>query len=412
MEQMEQEMGAMTGPLGIPMDRMGSGTTWIPDAVSLPSRSRMTGAWHLMVHGFAFVQYNAQGGPRGDDQLGSLNWGMLMASRNLAGGRLQLRTMLSLDPATVTGRGYPLLLQTGESHEGEPIRDRQHPHDFWMELGALYERAVTSSLGVSLYAAPSGEPALGPVAFMHRPSAMDDPVAPLAHHWQDATHITFGVLTAGVFTRHWKIEASSFNGREPDDARWGFDAMKLDSWSGRLTVNPGPAWSFSAGYGYLDSPEALHPEESLRRATGAVLHGRTVGSDGQWASTLSWGANSHSGSDAWTHGIVLESEAMLDRSHTVFGRAELAQKTGEELVIPHSPGTDPESTFRVGSISVGFIRELGRVLGLTGGVGARGTINIIPDALEPSYGSRTPFGGLIFFRVRPVHTAPAMAPME
>src|SRR5919197_5670203 len=159
-------MMMMQNPLGIPMERMGSGTTWIPDAVPLPARHHLAGSWLLMLHGFAFAQYDAQGGPRGDEQFGSLNWAMGMASRDLVGGRFQARAMLSLDPATVTSRGYPLLLQSGESDKGQPLVDRQHPHDFWMELAAMYERALSSSLGVELYLAPSGEPALGPVAFM------------------------------------------------------------------------------------------------------------------------------------------------------------------------------------------------------------------------------------------------------
>src|SRR5216110_1944874 len=229
-------------PLGVSMERMGSGTTWIPDAVPLPARHVMTGSWLLMLHGFGFVQYDRQGGPRGDDQFGSLNWAMLMASRDLFGGRFQARTMLSLDPATVTNRGYPLLLQSGESHRGQPLHDRQHPHDFWMELGALYQREINKKVGWSVYAAPSGEPALGPVAFMHRPSAMDNPTAPIAHHWQDATHVSFGVLTGGIYSRRLQLEGSVFNGREPDEKRWDFDSIKLDSYSGRVTVNPTAHW--------------------------------------------------------------------------------------------------------------------------------------------------------------------------
>ncbi|HEX2721523.1 MAG TPA: hypothetical protein VHM24_01295, partial [Gemmatimonadaceae bacterium] len=229
----------MSGPLSLTMERMGSGTTWIPDAVTLPSRHRMFAGWEVMTHGFVFGQYDHQGGPRGDDQIGSLNWIMLMASRELGGGHFQARTMLSLDPATVTSKGYPLLLQTGEAFDGKPLHDRQHPHDFFMELAVLYQREFNHRIAWSLYAAPSGEPALGPVAFMHRPSAMDNPAAPLGHHWQDATHVSFGVVTAGVFTRRWQFEASVFNGREPDEHRWNFDSIKLDSYSGRVTANPG-----------------------------------------------------------------------------------------------------------------------------------------------------------------------------
>src|SRR5687767_10375115 len=205
-----------------------------------------------------------------------------------------------------------------------------------MELGMMYERAVSPSLGVSLYAAPSGEPALGPVAFMHRPSAMDDLAAPLSHHWLDATHISFGVLTAGVFGARWKLEGSWFNGREPDEERWGFDRIRLDSYSARFTVNPTDNFSFAAGYGFLKSPEALNPTESMRRVTVSALYSRKRGNHGQIAAALIWGGNVHDGS--LTGATVLESEVILDRSNTAFGRAERVRKSAEDLVLPTGSG--------------------------------------------------------------------------
>jgi hypothetical protein len=400
----------MSGPLGVPMDRMGSGTTWIPDAVSLPARHFMAGQWELMLHGFAFVQQDVQGGPRGAAQFGSLNWGMFMASRDLAGGRFQARTMLSLDPATVTNRGYPLLLQSGETNQGQPVHDRQHPHDFLMELGALYERPVSRTVGVSMYAAPSGEPALGPVAFMHRPSAMDNPTAPLGHHWQDATHIAFGVLTAGVFTHAWKFEGSIFNGREPDEHRWNIDPVRLDSYSGRVTFNPNANWSFSGGYGYLQSPEAVDPDESVHRMVASGLYGKKLGMEGQWASALVWGSNWIPGAKT-THSVLAESEAVLNRAHTVFGRAEWIQKSAEDLLLDTPPRNfAPDRLFGIGSLTLGYIANVGRWSGATLGVGALGTVNMVQSALKSSYGSRAPVGGMIFLRLRPLHS-PEPSPM-
>jgi len=401
-------MAMMIDPLGVSMERMGSGTTWIPDAVSLPARHVMSGSWLLMLHGFVFVQYDKQGGPRGDEQFGSLNWAMLMASRDMWGGRFQARTMLSLDPATLSNRGYPLLLQTGESYNGQPVHDRQHPHDFWMELAVMYERAISHSLGVSVYAAPSGEPALGPVAFMHRPSAMDNLAAPLSHHWQDATHISFGVLTAGLFGQHWKLEGSVFNGREPDEQRWGFDRLRLDSYSGRFTAHLDSSWVIAAGYGFLKSPEALNPSQSLHRVTASVLHGRKLAMDGQIASAVIWGANRRSGRT--THSAVAETEAVLDPRNTFFGRLEVVQKTAEDLVLPTGPGGfAPESTFTVTALSVGYIREVTRTRWATVGIGFQGSLNAVPAPLDPFYGSRTPIGGMIFVRVRPLHARHDMA---
>jgi len=388
-------------PLGVSMDRLGSGTTWIPDAAPLPSRQFTVGKWDMMLHGFVFGQYNQQGGPRGDSQFGSLNWGMFMASHELAGGRFQARTMLSMDPGTVTGRGYPLLLQTGESFHGEPLHDRQHPHDFWMELGTEYERAVSKHFGIELYAAPAGEPALGPVAFMHRPSAMDNPLAPIGHHWQDATHISFGVVTVGIFTHKWKLEGSVFNGREPDDSRWNFDPVRFDSYSGRVTFNPTANWSFEAGYGYLTSPEALTPDEGLHRVTASALYGRALGQDGQWATTLLYGGNTH-GTGGFSSSALVESEAILDRANTVLGRAEFVRKSAEELVVDTPQfGFSPDRQFNVGELSLGYIRELVRLRGATLGVGAMGTMNFVPASLGDAYGSRVPVGGIVFLRLRP-----------
>ncbi len=392
----------MIDPVGVSMERMGSGTTWIPDAVPLPARHVMAGRWLLMLHGFGFVQYDKQGGSRGDEQFGSLNWAMLMASRDLLGGRFQARTMLSFDPATVTNRGYPLLLQSGETYRGQPLVDRQHPHDFWMELAVMYELALSRDIGLMVYAAPSGEPALGPVAFMHRPSAMDNLAAPLSHHWQDATHISFGVLTAGVFGHHWKLEGSVFNGREPNEERWGFDRVRLDSYAGRFTAHLDSGWVVSAGYGFLKSPEVLNPSEPLHRVTASVLQGRKLGRDGQIATSLIWGANRHSGKT--THSAVAESEAVLDHWNTIFGRLELVQKTAEDLVLPAGPGGfAPDSTFTVGTLSVGYIREVVRMSNATLGVGFQATVDVVPGALNPVYGSRTPVGGMIFVRIRPLH---------
>jgi hypothetical protein len=400
----------MADPLGIPMDRMGSGTTWIPDAAPLPARHWMARDWALMLHGFAFVQEDKQGGPRGGSQLGSLNWGMFMASHSLAGGRFQARTMLSLDAAGVSNRGYPLLLQSGETYQSAPIHDRQHPHDFFMELGALYERPVTRGIGISIYAAPSGEPALGPVAFMHRPSAMDVPIAPLGHHWQDATHISFGVLTAGVFAHDWRLEASAFNGREPDESRWDIDPLRLDSYSGRISITPSENWCFAGGYGFINSPEALHPQVSIHRLTASVLYGAKIGS-GQLASTLLWGANKPTNADL-THSILAETEAMLGKSNTLIGRAEWMQKSAEDLALDLSgSGFTSNERFSVATLSAGYIRDFAQGRGATIGAGVIGTTNFVPTAIERQYGSRTPLGAMVFVRVHPLHSAEPTAPM-
>ena len=414
--QSAKPMASMAGALGIPMERMGSGTSWVPDAVSLPARHFMAGDWTVMLHGFGFLQYDAQSGPYGASQLGSLNWAMLMADHDLAGGRLQLRFMPSLDPWTVGPCGYPLLLQSGETCNGEPLVDWQHPHDFFMELGALYERPLTSKLALLLYAAPAGEPALGPVAFMHRPSAMDEPQVPLGHHWQDVTHTSFGVLTAGLFTRRVRLEGSWFNGHEPDEARWNLERVRMNSWSTRVTVNPSHSLSMSSSYGVQDMPEHHahhHPSgdspvaSQMRRFSSSIMHGRRVGKHGQWASTLLYGGNKNF-NERWSNSLLAETESTVDGWNTVFSRIEYVEKSAEDIQISGFPA---EHKFPLYSFSLGYIRELvGHERPFTVGAGLRGTVNYIPRELESGYGSRTPVGGMIFLRVRPNHGAHASEP--
>jgi hypothetical protein len=384
--------------LGIPMARMGSGTSWLPDAAPMHAMHFQAGPWALMVHGVVFGMYDKQFGRRGDDQVNSVNWGMLMASRSVGRGSLALRGMFSAEPFTVGSKGYPLLLQSGESYKRLPLHDRQHPHDLFMELAALYERPIARNLAYSLYVAPVGEPAVGPVAFPHRPSAASDPLAPLAHHWQDATHISFGVLTAGLFSHTLKVEASVFNGREPDEDRYNFDySRSLDSYSGRLTVNPTSNWSLSGSYAFLKSPDALRPAESQHRVNAAVLYSKATTRGGDWSSALIYGANKHSGG-GWENSVTAESNLDLDGRSSVFGRLNYARKSAEDLAVVDSV---PATEFNIGSVELGFLRELGSLGRATIGVGATGTLGFIPADLEPIYGTRTPTGLVVYLRIRP-----------
>src|SRR3989449_8476197 len=315
-------------PLGIPETRLGSGTSWLSDSSPMHASHFTLGAWTLMLHGSAFLQYDRQGGARGDHQVALLDWAMLAASRSLAGGQLDLRGMLSTDPWGVGSAGYPLLLQTGESNRGVPLHDHQHPHDLFMELAALYRRALAKNLGVSLYLAPVGEPAVGPVAFPHRPSAANDPLAPISHHWQDGTHITFGVLTAGVFTRTANVEVSWFNGREPNEDRTDFDyaGRHLDSYSARISLNSGPRWSLSGWYAYLQKAAAVPPEESLHRLGAAALTARPLGRRGRWAMALIYGANAPVGTGRLSNSVAGETTVGLDGANGVLGRGREGRK--------------------------------------------------------------------------------------
>lgn len=393
------------GVLDIAPARAGSGTAWLPDASPMHAAHYRLGDWTLMLHGVAFFQYDNQGGPRGADQAAVVNWGMLAASRPAAGGSLGLHAMLSAEPWTVGEGGYPLLLQSGESYRDAALHDRQHPHDLVVELAGLYERAVARDLAVSLYLAPVGEPALGPVAYPHRPSAASDPVAPLAHHWQDATHITYGVVTLGLFTRALKLEGSWFNGREPDEDRTDFDyaGRRLDSYATRLTINPGARWSLAAWYGYLESPEPLDPGVSLHRFGVSALHTRPIGTRGEWTSALIYGANRAVGGGRTLASVLVETNLAVDGANTLFARAEYVRKQARDLAVPAVP---PDEAYDVGALSLGYLRELRGLRGARLGVGMRGAVSFVPASLEWLYGGRAPLGVAVYARLRPPRMSP------
>jgi len=384
------EMHAMFG--SYPMTREASGTSWQPDSAPHDGLHRMAGPWELMTHGYAILLYDRQDGPRGDTKTFSENMLMGMANRPLGPGRLGLRAMISAEPWTIGSSGYPLLLQTGETANGhDPLVDRQHPHDLFMELAGTYSVPLGSDPAdgsVFVYLGLPGEPALGPPAFMHRFSGLENPEAPLSHHWLDSTHIAFGVATLGWVRGPLKLEGSVFTGREPDQNRTNIESPKMDSWSARVSFNPAPNWALQASYGRLHSPEQLEPQVDTDRATLSAIYNRPL-TDGNWQTTFAWGRNMRipgRTTDAW----LVESAASHGR-HTLFGRAERLQN--DEL-FGHAG-----EVFTVGKVSLGYIYDLLVTDTLKTGVGLVGSVAAIPGAIKNDYGDR-PLSWMGFLRVR------------
>jgi hypothetical protein len=393
----QMDMGGMTmmaGQLGrYSMMRDASGTAWQPESTPMEGFGWASGGWSGMVHGYASLVYDHQIGPRGGSKTFNESMFMVMAQHPLGPGTLTLRSMFSLDPA-MGPDGYPLLLQTGETANGvTPLIDRQHPHNLFMELAAVYSVTLSGRWSTFVYVGYPGEPALGPVTFMHRFSGMDDPAAPLTHHWMDSTHITFGVVTTGVVDGPWKLEGSVFTGREPDQNRWGFDPLRLDSYSGRLSFNPTPNWALQVSYGYVHSPEQLTPDVSQHRITASATYNQPL-RGGNWQTTLAWGRNDDEPGNR-LDGFLLESAVNLGR-HTVFARAENVRK--DELFVPPSPLTG--RVFRVSELSLGYIYDLPVAKHLALGFGVAGTVNFVPAVIAPDYGGENPTGYMPFLRLK------------
>ena len=380
-----------------PMTREGSGTSWIPDSSPMYGRMSMFGDDMLMLHGAIFPRYTNVSSDRGDDRIDAPNWIMAMLSHPFSEStQLGLRAMMSLDPLTEQGRGYPLLLQSGESWHDQPLHDRQHPHDLFDELSFSLSQKLGDDLSGYIYFGYPGEPALGPPAFMHRPSAMDDPDAPIGHHWKDSTHVTFGVATAGLQWRNVKIEGSIFTGREPDENRYDFDRPRFDSYSGRISYNPTPDLALQVSHAYIESPEALEPDLNRHRTTASLIYNRALAPDSNWATSLVWGQNNdpHEGK---TQSVLLETDYQRERD-TVYARWELVEKSAHELVL--AP-TDLEKIFSVNTLSIGYVRDLSHGHGVDIGLGGQFTIDFWPEELDRYYGRGPGYGFQVFLRIRP-----------
>jgi hypothetical protein len=378
-----------------------SGTSAEPNSTPAPMLMKMSGRWMLMFHGNLFLVEQQQTSPRGSDKLFSTNCFMPMAQRKLGPGELTLRAMLSLEPATVTRRQYPLLFQQGETAYGNPIVDGQHPHDFFMELAALYDWHVTEKTLLSLYLAPVGDPALGPTAYPHRASASEDPLAALGHHQEDSTHISDDVITVGLASGIYRLEASGFHGREPDEHRWEIQQGTIDSWSARLTVQPGKNWSGQYSFGQLHSLEALYPTENQQRMTASVMYNKPL-KDGNWASTVVWGRTKSSPDGAIFNSYLLESTLQFAKRNFVWTRIESAERSNELLLgeTPLPPNFEEAPIGQVQAYTFGYDREFGRLPHVAAAFGAQVTAYGVPSALRPVYGT-DPMGVAVFLRLRP-----------
>jgi hypothetical protein len=389
------DMGSMSDPfsLHLPMERHGSGTAWLPDASPMHGYMHHTSNWMFMLHGNIFLRYTKQDidnkGSRGGIKYDAPNWLMFMGQSKVGGkGLFHFSTMFSLDPVTEGGQGYPLLFQSGEAYNGRPIVDRQHPHDLFSELSVSYSHAFSKEADAFIYVGYPGEPALGPVAFMHRPAALYNPDAPISHHWSDATHITFG---------EFKIEGSSFTGREPDDKRFNFDKPKFDSWSGRLSFNPSANWALQVSHGFIKSPEALHPDEDVNRTTASAIYSMSLKNKGWINVSGVYGVNKSKDHKAENSFLL---EASWNKKRLAFySRYEFVQKSVEELALDENIyGHDV--VFPVNAFTLGVNYDVIQLANTRLSLGTQFTYNHADEKLNSLYG-KNPMAFEVYLRIYP-----------
>jgi hypothetical protein len=384
-----ESMRSALGPY--PVQRDSSGTAWQPDTSEHTGLMSQSDDWMLMAHGVLNLVYDHQSGPRGDDKAFASGMLMGMAQRSLGDGTLQFKAMVSPDPI-MGKRGYPLLLASGETANGtDRLIDRQHPHDFFMELSASASQNIGSKSSVFVYAGLPGEPAFGPPAFMHREAILDSPEAPISHHWLDSTHITFGVVTGGLVVDRFKVEVSRFNAREPDEHRWNIETGPLDSTSVRLSWNPARELSLQGSWGHFEDPEQLEPGVDQKRWSASALYAREIAPGWKLAGTLAWGRKTieHHKDDAYV------AEASLKHNvWTIFGRGEITENRELLDTEEHGPA------FSVGKVSLGAVRDFRVAEHLSIGAGGLFAVNFVPDSLAPLYGGNNPVGAMAFLRLK------------
>ena len=412
---------------GYSMDRDASGTSWQPEAAGMGGLMGSQKGWSTMAHGFMQAGGSFQGSPRGESAPFTASMVMGSAQKKVGPGSLTMRSMISADPI-LSPKGYPLLFQTGETNDGKtPLVNRQHAHDFFMENAVAYNAALSAGKSVFAYVGLPGEPALGPSVFMHRASGERMPDAPIGHHYMDATHVAYGVVTGGFTTGKWKFDASKFNGREPDEKRMGIELRGLDSHSARVTYNPTENWSLQASAGRLASPEGSDPDLSMNRVTASAQYFGDVAGRAL-AATAAFGRNMLSTGDT-LDAYIAEATLRATGKTRVFGRYEFAQKQGLEGETHHAP--EPASTpdhhhepghehghgtpapapapehaghhsgriFGVQKLSAGVERELFKQGPVRYSVGAMGSVARPPKELRPEYGS-SPLSAFVWLSAR------------
>ena len=348
------------------------------------------GAWSMMQDGVIYAMFNRQGGPRGDREFVVPNWWMGMASRDVGRHRITFSGMLSLDAATVGKSGYAEIFQIGETLDDEPLVDRQHPHDLFMQLTAAWRISLGQSRALTVEGGPAGEATLGPVAFMHRASSSALPLAPLGHHTFDSTHLSFGVVAASLALGKVTLEASVFNGREADEHRWDFDLGRMDSVAARFWVRPAAGWDLQVSTGRLRDPEVLEPGD-VQRTTASVSWSR-VGQSDVAGVTAGWGVNAAHG--ARRHGFFAEASSERGANQLAV-RLELQDLEVGKLLGHHDDGT----AARVVALSLGAGRRVVTWRGFEGAIAAQATLHRTPDVLKASHGS-APVSAQVYFRLR------------
>lgn len=356
-----------------------------------------------MLHGNAFLVQTLAEGPRGRSEFAVPN--MIMGDVGSTVGErhyLNVNLMMTFEKWTFPKRGYPELLQIGE-HDGEdqPYIDAQHPHSSPI-MGLTLSDTIRIGEGkdhLRIFFAPRGQPTDGPIAFMHRPTGMVNPDAPLGHHvGQDVAHITSTVFGASLALGRTRVEASTFNGAEPESTKVDLPLGKLNSYSARLIYKFSQDWSAMVSAAQLKDPEPHDPDITKVERYSASLYGQHQMSSGwMFHNTTIFGlVNFYDRISAlrsvlhefWLH--------QKDVPHNFWGRVEFVERAPAQLgILGNANSLGPKW---VTALTAGYTHDLRHFNFGTVGLGTSITKNFIPSEFENSYGG-DPISGRIFIQL-------------
>lgn len=423
--------GTMPSQFGGPyqsMGALGSGTALVP----ADSPGYM---WHFnlpfvdedrqscMAHGEFKFSYNNQGGRRGESRLQSQNWLMSMCEFKVSStSAFMLRGMFTFEPWSSPRGGFPQLFQSGETYGGQGIIDAQHPHNFVSELSIGFTQALTESFRYYVYLGFPGDREDGPPAFMHRPSALENPSVPLSHHAHDAGHITNGVVSFGFDWEKFRLGMSVFHGREPGEDRLAIDIGSFDSYSVRLQYMPTENWALGTSYAHVRNPEASHPGDVDRFTAFALYSKRFDQGYGSVSAVFGRNLEQH----GTLTGGLLEGTLNFQDRHYLYGRVEYVDKPGltgvnifgqpglssivaaehdEHLEGGHGGAAESNTEHGaagnslVGAFTFGYAYDVYASSALRIGLGADVTFYDVPSQLKETYGDPVSF--MLNLRVRP-----------
>jgi len=178
----------------------------------------------------------------------------------------------------------------------------------------------------------------------------------------------------------------------------------MDSWSGRLWFLPTRGLAFQVSGGRLREAEQHdldEPRIDVERWTASATYHYTLEQKIVWANTVGWGRNKELGEPGGpTDAYLIETNLTFADRDSIFARLETARKTSHDLDVPG------DARYQVSKIQVGYNRYFANWGGLKPGIGAAGSLGIVPQALVPVYGDSLNPGGAVYLTLRPAGHSP------